>query len=47
MNITQLEQSLASVQAKIISLGAINLAAPDEIKIVMIVFNKIFYTYKY
>ena len=31
MNITQLEQSLASVQAKIISLGAINLAAPDEI----------------
>jgi len=31
MNIAQLEQSLASVQAKIISLGAINLAAPDEI----------------
>jgi len=31
MNISNLEQSLAGVQAKIISLGAINLAAPDEI----------------
>jgi len=31
MDISNLEQSLAGVQAKIISLGAINLAAPDEI----------------
>ncbi|MDA9614631.1 AAA family ATPase [Pseudomonadota bacterium] len=31
MDISNLEQSLAAVQAKIISLGAINLAAPDEI----------------
>ena len=31
MDIFNLEQSLAGVQAKIISLGAINLAAPDEI----------------
>ena len=31
MDISNLEESLAGVQAKIISLGAINLAAPDEI----------------
>ncbi|MDA9685115.1 AAA family ATPase [Pseudomonadota bacterium] len=31
IDISNLEQSLAGVQAKIISLGAINLAAPDEI----------------
>ena len=31
MDISNLEQSLAGVQANIISLGAINLAAPDEI----------------
>ena len=31
MDISNLEKSLAAVQAKIISLGAINLAAPDEI----------------
>ncbi|MDA9763553.1 AAA family ATPase [Gammaproteobacteria bacterium] len=31
MDISNLEQSLAGVHAKIISLGAINLAAPDEI----------------
>ena len=31
MDISNLEQTLAGVQAKIISLGAINLAAPDEI----------------
>ena len=31
MDISNLEQSLAGVQAKIIALGAINLAAPDEI----------------
>ena len=32
MDISNLEESLAGVQAKIISLGAINLAAPDEIE---------------
>ena len=31
MSVRDLEQSLAAIQAKIISLGAINLAAPDEI----------------
>ena len=31
MNLTDLESSLASTQSSIISLGAINLAAPDEI----------------
>ena len=31
MDLSDLESSLASTQSSIISLGAINLAAPDEI----------------